>query len=319
MGRGVESGRRMGMGTLRKIVLFFASTLGSYFLVKLHKFLKWRKEMMQRFPGPPASLLLGNLGDLHRAGGFNDKFFDMLHDNYGPYARFFIGPGGLNVSVVDPELQAEVYRKCSSRPLETKLFLSYLGDDNLLFLHGKIAKETRLAYGMMITDRSQLEKVHMLTRSKFSHVIKHWKKRPVNVFKELGPILYDIMGQALFDIPWSETEIGPQIYELHKYLIQNSNRWVAYPIPPWWNASYRQFAKTIQEWRGLCDQLLEERRAAIAADPARYANDVSALTLLLTHKDENGNPFFSRHRAISSLCGFLNGAYDTTHATTFWL
>jgi len=42
--------------------------------------------------------------------------------------------------------------------------------------------------------------------------------------------------------------------------------------------------------------------------------------MLLTSLDEKtGKKFFSRERAISTMCGFLNGAYDTTHVTTLWL
>jgi hypothetical protein len=38
----------------------------------------------------------------------------------------------------------QVYEKCSSRPHETWLFLNYMGKENLLFLHGKAAKDMRL-------------------------------------------------------------------------------------------------------------------------------------------------------------------------------
>lgn len=67
------------------------------------------------------------------------------------------------------------------------------------------------------------------------------------------------------------------------------------------------------------DNMLKLREAQIAADPEKWKDDETALTLLLTSKDKDGNPFFSRSRMISTTCGFLNGAYDTTHATTFWM
>jgi hypothetical protein len=41
----------------------------------------------------------------------------------------------------------QVYQQCPSRPHETYLFLNYLGKENLLFLHGKAAKEMRLRCG----------------------------------------------------------------------------------------------------------------------------------------------------------------------------
>merc|ERR1711971_366348 len=43
------------------------------------------------------------------------------------------------------------------------------------------------------------------------------------------------------------------------------------------------------------------------------------MTSLIKAKGQDGKPFFSEHRAISSMCGFLNGACDTTHATIYWL
>ena len=55
----------------------------------------------QKVQGPPASFLLGNVSDLVAAGGFNEKFFQTLHNKYGDVARFWIF-GDLNISVTNP-------------------------------------------------------------------------------------------------------------------------------------------------------------------------------------------------------------------------
>uniref|UniRef100_A0A7S2W929 Cytochrome P450 n=1 Tax=Mucochytrium quahogii TaxID=96639 RepID=A0A7S2W929_9STRA len=310
---------RSRIGPLRKYLKLFASMYGTYTLVRLIRFFVWRNRMLERFNGPKANPVLGNLGDLADAGGFNEVFFERLHDKYGPIARFFIGPS-LNISVVDPAAQMEVYQKCPSRPPETALFLGYLGKDNLLFTHGEMVKKMRLRYGKMISAVSQLRKVHDVTRERFVNVMKAWGDAgPVDLFKEMGPVLYDVMGTVIFNIPWSETKEGPEIYRLHKYLIENANHWVFYPVSPIWNPKYREYLQVIRDWRAVCGQLLDQRRAAIASNPKQYADDLSALTMLVTETNSDGTPFFTEHRAVSSLCGFLNGAYDTTHSTAFWL
>ena len=94
----------------------------------------WRGKMNSRFLGPPAQLVMGNLGDLQAAGGFNEKFFNGtvqrrwssvsrarartvsrvcadLHGKYGKTARFWI-LGALNISVTDVQ---EVLEVCSTR------------------------------------------------------------------------------------------------------------------------------------------------------------------------------------------------------------
>eukprot|EP00756_Hemistasia_phaeocysticola_P021205 Hpha_TRINITY_DN15762_c0_g1::TRINITY_DN15762_c0_g1_i2::g.41780::m.41780 len=48
------------------------------------------------------------------------------------------------------------------------------------------------------------------------------------------------------------------------------------------------------------------------------ARRMDAFTLLLQERNPDGTPFFDREFAISTMIGFLNGAYDTTHSTLSW-
>merc|ERR1719436_131816 len=66
--------------------------------------------------------------------------------------------------------------------------------------------------------------------------------------------------------------------------------------------------------------MIEQRRREVKENPKKWAADRSALTMLVTEKDEKtGKPFFDKILAISTCAGFLNGAYDTTHISVFWL
>ena len=65
---------------------------------------------------------------------------------------------------------------------------------------------------------------------------------------------------------------------------------------------------------------MDKRRRDVENDKTgQEAKRNDAVTMLVTEKREDGTLFFSRALAISTLIGFLNGAYDTTHATTDWL
>lgn len=84
-------------------------------------------------------------------------------------------------------------------------------------------------------------------------------------------------------------------------------------------SDYRTYQRAIRDLHRECWALIEARRRAIAADPAKWANDTTALTMLVTEKAAGGEPFFDKELAIATCCGFLNGAYDTTHVTVWWV
>ena len=276
-------------------------------------------------PGPPVSLLKGNIDVMIKAGGFTEQLFIDLHAQYGDILRFFIFPNMHNVSIADPALVEEVYKLAPTRPLETYMFLWYLGKENLLFQKDRpMVKDMRLIYGNMITDRAQLDKLHGLSMKEFRPAIDKWvtasdqPARPVDIFKTLGPYVYDIMGQWLFDAPWLVTDVGQKVYALHKHLIEDVNRWLlwaAFPVGPLFHPAYVRYLMDMREWRRLVGTLIDQRSKDMRENPAKYEKDKSAITTILRAKREDGKPFFSRERAISTFCGFLNGAYDTTHCT----
>ena len=237
-----------------------------------------------------------------------------------------MGPSIVNLTINNPDLIHELYRKARERPHETYLFLWYLGRENLLFQRGKMVKEMRTRYGTMIVQREQLDKVHAVTCQNFRAEVEKWmtpqdalKASPVDLHAQLGPIIYDIMGRVMFDAPWLTTEEGREVYRLHKKLIMEVNRWVLWPVGPIFHPGFIDYLLTIRKWRGLVGELIDRRAKEMRENPKKFEHDVSAIHMILTSKNEDGEPFFTRERAISTMCGFLNGAYDTTHATTYWV
>jgi len=302
-------------------------TLG-YLLYRFQKFAKWQKRAAAALPGPAVSLVSGNLPEMISYGGFTEEMFRAFHAKYGDFIRFFIFPYMMNCSINDPVLVSDLYQKTRDRPLETYMFLWYLGNENLMFQRGPIVKEMRLRYGKMITARSQLDKLNEVTQRETAAAVQKWLTpagqagRPVDIFEQLGPLIYDVMGQVMFHRPWLSSPEGREIYALHVYLIENVNRWLlwaAMPVGPLFYPPYLKYIMTIKKWRSCVAALIDEKAKEAEANPAKFANDESAIAMILKSKNEQGEPFFSRARAISTVCGFLNGAYDTTHVSTYWM
>jgi len=82
---------------------------------------------------------------------------------------------------------------------------------------------------------------------------------------------------------------------------------------------YMRYQSAIKEFHKVCWRMIQQRRREIKENPSKWAKDESALTMLVTENDDKGKPFFDKILAISTCAGFLNGAYDTTHISTFWL
>ena len=219
----------------------------------------------------------------------------------------------------------ELYKKARERPHETYLFLWYLGKENLLFARGQMVKDMRMRYTEMVAQRSQIEKLHLKSMQVFKAETDRWVSAcsspgsTVDVFEKLGPGIYDVMGSVLFDAPWLDTEEGREVYRLHKKLIHDVNRWVLWPVGPIFHPAFIEYLLTIRKWRSMVSNLIERRAKDMRENPKKYENDRSAIHMILTSKAENGKPFFDRERAISTMCGFLNGAYDTTHCTSYWI
>jgi len=224
---------------------------------------------------------------------------------------------------------AELNQKCRLRPDLTQTLLPYLGKDNLLFQKGHMIKDLRLRYGSMTQSAATLEQAHQVTIQLLEERSKAWDSaKTVDLHDALDTIIYDVMGEVIFGGTWTDKGQGQAIRKEHLYLIKWSSRYGMEVLkePSWSNlfkapADLRAYFASIKELRRICEGMLESRRQAIEANPEQWADDETALTMLITNKtsEKDPSPFFSKHLSVSTCIGFLNGAYDTTHSTAFWV
>jgi len=211
--------------------------------------------------------------------------------------------------------------------------LPFLGAKNLLFqptAHdgGVFVKALRLKYGDMVQGDHALQTIHKVVFEMMPKRTSHWGSgEPIHIFDELIHILYDIMGTTLFGGAWSENDNGEMIIKTHRFLIEGSAS-LGLSVcehPSFANllklpGDYMRYQKAIKDFHAVCWRMIEQRRGEVKKAPEKWKDDQSALTMLVTEKDEKtGKPFFDKVLAISTCAGFLNGAFDTTHLTTFWL
>lgn len=190
-------------------------------------------------------------------------------------------------------------------------------------------KNLRMRYGSMVNDAKTLELVHNVTLQLFEERCSNWADaKTMDLHGALDTIIYDIMGQVIFGGNWTDADKGKAIRKEHLYLIEWSSRYGMEVLKEfsWKNmmnagSDLRKYFASMKRLRNVCDGMIQERRKAIKENPKKFENDRTALTMLVTNKTsaEDPSPFFSPHLAVSTCIGFLNGAFDTTHSTSFWV
>jgi len=92
------------MNRMDDVVKVCGTAVGGFLVYRIVLFLRFRTEMNKRFPGPPASLLMGNLGDLTSNGGFSEQFFEFLHA---------VGGGNVSITRLSCAIHSNVETVCS--------------------------------------------------------------------------------------------------------------------------------------------------------------------------------------------------------------
>ena len=267
-------------------------------------------------PGPRSLPILGALPQLIKLGGLGQPFFQWLHDQHGGVVKFSI-LGNQNISVADPDLALEVYKKAPTRPKETEMFLGYLGKENLLFerSHERV-KYLRDKYTVAANSPASLEAVTKASFETVNGKFDEWKNKTIDFQEEIDSLVYDVVGKGLFGRSWSDSALGQKIYKHHLYLTQNSMKWAFVPFKPTFLPSYREYANHIEQLRTAVNQLLDIQKAQLAESDADISK-VDSLNMILA--SEANDPDFSRELGISTVIGFLNGAYDTSHGAMLWI
>jgi len=310
---------------------------GGYVGLKFLNYCLWRRRVSKSIPGPDSDweacqeLYKADFGDFW---GFNSTLLNNLHKKHGKVVKLWLG-GQLYISFIDCGDIEQLNKKAVGRPPLVQNLLPFLGAKNLLFQptahdNGAFVKKLRKTYADMVQGEppamQPLRDVSRVALETMEKRTAHWGSgQPINVFEELKFVLYDIMGTVLFGEAWSNNENGPMIIKTHRFLIEGSASLGLsvcehctfanlLKLP----SDYMAYQRNIKQFHAVCWTMIEQRRKDIKANPTKWAGDHSALTMIVTEKDEKGNLFFDKQLAIATCVGFLNGAYDTTHLTTFW-
>ncbi|CAG8556664.1 10916_t:CDS:1 [Paraglomus occultum] len=119
---------------------------------KVYGFLKWRKSA-DSIPGPPASLITGNILDIGRAGGLA-PYLKYLHKTYGPIVKYWATPNELHVTINEPNILDQFDIQTTERPINFVEFLrGFFGDKGLIYLDAEQAKARRLIWHKTFAKR----------------------------------------------------------------------------------------------------------------------------------------------------------------------
>eukprot|EP00397_Hematodinium_sp_SG-2012_P019479 GEMP01020016.1.p1 GENE.GEMP01020016.1~~GEMP01020016.1.p1 ORF type:complete len:487 (+),score=79.74 GEMP01020016.1:87-1547(+) len=305
---------QLAVGTKPKqvLVLLFMLYLGNR-VVALAKKLLWRRRMNKKYPGPPGNILLGNLLDIHLAGGFSVKYLADLHEKYGPVFRLWMGPFDLHLSTTDYRVINEIHQKAPSRPKVTKCFLNFLGDASLVLQPGgEKVKRMRLKYGAIVNSKDTLDVVCTNARRILLECTAGWETRPepVNVHEETQIIIYNIMGATFFGERFFGTEEGRSIRTHHLYCVKNVLPYGFLPFKPWFMSGFRTYERHRRS-------LHEEVTALLLSKKGENSSEVEGKGMNAILSD----PFFDdvvNSRTIA-IIGLMNGAFDTCYATFNWV
>lgn len=286
--------------------------------IKFVRFYLWFQKMKDLFPGPTPQLVMGNMPDMDEVGGFGLAFFKKMHEKYGPIFGFFMPFGDYHISIDRPEALQVVHKKATERPDSTFKVVNYLFKENILFQHGEWQKQLRRSYQDIIGDGAVHDKLHTLALEALDKEMSTWTGAEVDVHTRFETMVYDVMGQVLFGQSWTETGVGMRIMKNHLFCAHNVMKWAFLPWSPVWNQDYCDYRDAKQGFWDDIDMMLTKRRKELENGAQIDANNKDVFTLLLTAKKADGTRFYDRNTAVSTMCVFLNGSFDTTLNSTSW-
>lgn len=300
------------------IIFTLFTLMITYSCVGFAKMVMRQKKLEKLFPGPPAELLMGNMPDMDKHGGFGLAFFKEMHAKYGPVFGFFMPFGDYHISIDRPEALQIVHKKAPERPDSTFKVVNYLFKENILFQHGAWQKQLRRSYQEIINDPSVHQKLHRIAGEQLDTEIKSWAGSEVDVYTRFEGMIYDIMGQVLFGQTWSELGVGKRIMKNHTFCAHNVMKWAFLPWSPVWNQDYKDYVNAKQGFWDDISMMLKQRKKELDEGAKIDPDNKDVFSLLLLAKKEDGSQFYDHRTAVATMCVFLNGAFDTTLNSTTW-
>lgn len=291
------------------VILGLAGLIG----VKLKEFFNWRRRGDQ-LPGPPANLTLGNLKKIQEYGGFF-SYLPAMHKQYGKVLRFWIGSSDLYVSISDQNILSQVVPTLHQRPETAKKALGWLGDESPTFMNHEKMKAFRAKVMPLLIGES-LKYLCLVGQEYTERMLDRWETATdaVEVAEDFNEITFDIIGATLLGQEFSTTDRGQEFKKLFVHVLHEAFPRSEEIIPSFWELKYWQWRKSISRLQDCAEQLIKQRRQA-----PNVSKRKDLLSLILSEKDENGNPFFSDEQAHATIVTLVFGGFDTSASSLAWI
>jgi len=278
-------------------------------------FLHWRRaRLARRFPlGPPASGLLGNLLDVRRAGSLHG-FLRQLHERFGTedFVRFFLGPQRLVLALANPAMATDVLAQATGRPRDVmEWHYPYLAAGNLMLeTRPDVVRDLRKRMNRIAGSDDVCRQVHANTVSMLLREVVNWSRAPIDAAAELGPMMYDVVGETLFQKLWAGQ--GGRIRSAHMVVATHAARHA--PLRHKLVPEHREYMAQTCKLHDMVAELYAQRAAQVAANPKQFERDFSPVTVMCFEKHLDGTAFFDTASAADALIGIMDMAYFATHA-----
>ena len=244
-----------------------------------------------------------------------DAALRWLHRRFGTEAcRLWVGPSRLVVSVARYDSVAEALESAPDRPTDGDARVLYRGATALQYLPwSEETKEARAQFSKLLGSPDALRAVHAVTVSTAMRETRNWWRAPVDVYAELAPLAYDVVGECVFRKRWAA--LSARVRPAHEHVVRNAARFNVFRGPL--VAGYADFADAARRLRAGFAQALEQHHAAARADPAALEGDASLLTgVVALARDGSGR--FDVDAGVALLMSAWDGAVTTTHAALAW-
>lgn len=302
-----------------------------YLATKFSKWFLWkskRNNMIEKFPGPPAHFLWGNL---HEYPGINDeglKYQRTTTAEYPKVSRGWMGPFLPVVFVYHPDTIRVVLKSSAPKSSSTYGLIEPWIGTGLLVANGAKWKRNR----RLLTPAFHFDvlKSYQLINNKTSNVfLKKMDKYASSgeyfeVFTNVSRLTLDTMLQSAFayEIDCQTTgENHPYVVAVHELVELSTDRF----LKPWLHSDiiYKltpsgwKFKRHSDYVHKVAEDIIAKRRKILEKQPLSKKKNLDFLDILLTARDENGEGLTDleiRNEADT----FLFEGHDTTASALSW-
>ncbi|GJQ14752.1 hypothetical protein GpartN1_g6543.t1 [Galdieria partita] len=302
------------MATLQLSLLFVIVLAFSWFF---YVFIlpKWRN---RHIPGPPPSLLLGNVVELSSEGGRAPLVFERFRKLYGDVFQIWSFYRQVVIISHPDDIKYILVTKNFPKAEEFNLSLSPLAGRGLLTVRKCYHQQRRRAISKLFNE-DFLRQLHLHMREELKILLTKLqrateKKEPIDFDKEATSYTLDVMCRTGFgrtaDTQKDTNHPIPRAVNIA--LKEMYHNVAAYPIRNFFglysSPALRNATKVINEF---ASQVIEARKVESEQDKARRPMDLLDIFLKIDNLPD--------WNIISEIATFLIAGHDTTSHTMSWL